>query len=238
MDVLYFLNMRTAFIRSHYDGSVEGFAAIKRQIEDEEPPFDNPPYSEDGEPAYLEEWMDADTSIKIAGLACVSLLADTLKLYLRTIQRQELRFTFDDKEAKRVKANFVQAYQEAIGEILDTDWSDTGIDFSIIEQVVLARNRGQHGTELTALGVVHDAHTLKKHPQPFFADEREWRDWEGQGGPVDSFLNPSVEISREKLFAAIGEVEKLAEWIDENLGRAQAWRKRQRDIEASKSSGK
>ena len=60
--------------------------AIKRQIEQEEPPFDDPPYSEDPEPAFLEEWLEAETSIQIVGLACVSLLADTLKLYLTNRQ--------------------------------------------------------------------------------------------------------------------------------------------------------
>lgn len=227
MDVLYFLKMRTGFIRNHYDGCIQAFETIKREIEDKEPPFDDPPFSEDPEPPYLEEWMEADTSIKITGLACVSLLAETLKLYLLTIQQHEFRFEFDKKETKRGQRNFVRAYQEAIGKILNTDWSDTGIDFLIIEQVVLARNRSQHGSHLTTLEIVHDAHTLSKHPCPFFAEEREWRDWERLGDPVDSFLNPAVDISREKLFAAIGEVEKLAEWIEENRERAQEWRDRQ-----------
>ena len=74
---------------------------------------------------------------------------------------------------------------------------------------------------------VHDAGTLRKHPQPFFADEREWRDWEEHGGPTDSFLNPNVSITREKLFTAIDEVEKLAAYIDNRLDRAEAWRQRQ-----------
>jgi hypothetical protein len=238
MDVAYFLKKRTTFIRNHYDGCVCTFETVKKQIEDETPPFDNPPYSEDPEPAYLEEWMEADASINIAGLSCVSLLADTLKLYLRSIQQHELHFEFDEKEARKVQRNFVKAYQEAIGEILDTDWSESGVDFAVIEQVVLARNRGQHGSELTMLSVVHDAHTLRKHPRPFFADETEWRDWEKQGGPVDSFLNPAIHISRGKLFAAIAEVEKLAEWIEENRDRAREWRERQRNAETADISGK
>lgn len=228
MDVRYFLKRRTDFIRSHYDGCVEAFETIKRKIEQEEPPFDDPPYSEDPEPAYLGEWLEAETSMQIVGIACVSLLADTLKLYLREVQQHQLRFEFDDKERKRVSQNFVEAYKEAIGEILDTDWSDAGIDFAIMEQIILARNRGQHGSTLTMLEPVHDAKTLRKHPQPFFADEREWRDWEEQGGPADSFLNPNLQITREKLFAAIGEVEKLSDWIEANLSRAEAWRTQQR----------
>ncbi|MEO7825814.1 MAG: hypothetical protein ABIR60_01625, partial [Allosphingosinicella sp.] len=60
MDILFFLKLRTDFIRRHYHVAVAAFVEQKRLIEDAEPPFDNPPYSEDGEPPYLEEWMDAD----------------------------------------------------------------------------------------------------------------------------------------------------------------------------------
>src|SRR5438094_3656462 len=85
MDATYFLKSRTAFIRAFYATGVQSFDAIKLQIEDGHPPFDNPPYSEDPEPPYLEEWMDAEASVEVLGLASISMLSDSLKLYLNTL---------------------------------------------------------------------------------------------------------------------------------------------------------
>ena len=57
MDVLFFLRERTKFIRYFYETAAEPFRETIRKIEADEAPFDNPPYSEDGEPPFLEEWM-------------------------------------------------------------------------------------------------------------------------------------------------------------------------------------
>jgi hypothetical protein len=62
MDVLYFLKHRTPFIRRFYDAAEETFAETKCKIRDSEPPFDEYPPGcnpEDGEPPFLEEYMDA-----------------------------------------------------------------------------------------------------------------------------------------------------------------------------------
>jgi hypothetical protein len=94
LDILFFLKLRTDFIRRQYDVAGAAFVEEKRLIEDAQAPYDNPPYREDGEPPYLEEWMDADTSIQLVGISCVSLLSDALKLYLNLLQRRQLRFVF------------------------------------------------------------------------------------------------------------------------------------------------
>jgi len=137
VDVVYFLKERTKFIRFYYDQCVMPFAKIKEQIENELPPFDEPPYSEDPEPPYLDEWIDADTSIQIAGLSCLSMLSDSLKLYFRSLQHRVIGFSFADEESekKAFKNGFVAAYTGSVGQILDTDWSDCPADLKIIEQV-------------------------------------------------------------------------------------------------------
>lgn len=228
MDILYFLKARTGFIRSHYETAAGAFETIKRQIEDELPPFDNPPYSEDGEPTYLEEWIDADTSIQLVGLACMSLLADALKLYLNFLQRERLQFVFDEAEQKSLKKDYVGTYRRALGEIFDTDWKESGVDFAVIEQVVLARNRGQHGTTLTTFHMTHDKRTLGKHPQPHFADDREIKAWIEAGRPDNMFLTPAIAVRRETLFAAIEQVERLGEWMEANMARAAHWQEAER----------
>ena len=60
MDVLFFLKERTKFIRYFYETAGEPFRETIRKIEADEAPFDDPPYSEDGEPPFLEEWTEAD----------------------------------------------------------------------------------------------------------------------------------------------------------------------------------
>jgi len=227
MDVVYFLKERTNFIRFYYDQGVVGFAKIKHQIDGKLPPFDDPPYSEDPEPAYLDEWMDAEDGIQIVGLSAISLLSDSLKLYFYSLRHRVIGFSFGDKqdEGKAFKQGFVAAYAEALGHILDTDWSDCPADLQVIEQIVLARNRAQHGSDLTSLHVSHDQHTLDKHPRPFFMNEHERESWiEDDHSTFSSFMMPSVKVTRETLFAAIKQVEELADWIESRMDKVADWR--------------
>jgi hypothetical protein len=227
MDADYFLKKRTEFIRFFYDTSAKPFAEVRRSIEEELPPYDDPPYSEDPEPAYLDEWMDTATADQILGLACVSLLSDSLKLYFQALQQRVIGFSFVD-ERKAFKHGFISAYLGVLGGILDTDWADCPADLTVIEQIVLARNRGQHGGDLTTFDVLYDWKMLEKHPLPFFvtADERESWIREEQNRP--SFLMPSINVTRDNLFAALGHVEVLAEWIESRMDKAWEWRRRQR----------
>ncbi len=59
MDVLYFLKERTRLIRDYHEHAERPFNEIIRKIEAEEEPY-TPPYSEDPEPAFLSEWIEAD----------------------------------------------------------------------------------------------------------------------------------------------------------------------------------
>ena len=225
MDAVYFLKLRTAFIRFFYDESAKPFHAIQRKIECEEVPYDNPPYSEDDEPAFLEQWSNSETAVALLWQTSVSLLSDTLKLYFQTLEKRVIGFGLSDHEkAIAKKQGFVAAYKAALGHILDTDWIDSGVRFDVIEQVVIARNRSQHGSSLTSFHVAHDANALRKHPRPFFASENEVETWKERGGDPNSFFVPTLEITRDKLFSAIEESEKLADWIEGRMGKAWEWR--------------
>ncbi|ESX82648.1 MULTISPECIES: hypothetical protein [unclassified Mesorhizobium] len=138
MDARYFLKSRTAFVHFFYSESAKAFVDVQHRIENQLPPFDNPPYSEDGEPAFLEEWMDADTVLEVLGLACISMLSDALKLYFNTLANRVIGFSFQNKKAA-FRGGFAPAYFEALGEILDTDWSDCPADRALIEQIALPR---------------------------------------------------------------------------------------------------
>jgi hypothetical protein len=227
MDACYFLKSRTDFIRFFYEEGAKGFGAIKHQIEEELPPFDDPPYSEDPEPAYLEEWMDAEAAAGVLGIACVSMLSDSLKLYFKTLEERVIGFSFGDRKLA-FRQGFVPAYLHALGEILDTDWSDCPIDRDLIEQVVLARNRGQHGEDLTSFDVRYDKATLEKHPRPFFVSDDELSVLTSEEGSLASLLRPTLKVGAAQLSKALDEVDALADWIESRLDKANEWRLRER----------
>ncbi|WP_434403383.1 hypothetical protein [Sphingobium sp. DN12] len=227
MDALYFLKSRTAFICFFFAESAKAFVDVKHRIENELPPFDDPPYSEDPEPAYLEEWMDAEQALSVLGITCVSMLSDTLKLYFKTLSDRVIGFSFENQK-KAFAGGFVPAYFEALGEILETDWNDCKVDRALIEQIVLARNRGQHGECLTTLTVSHDKATLEKHPRPYFIGDDEISTLTSEDGSFASFLMPTIKVTAEALLRAIGEVEALGEYVESRLDKAHEWRMRQR----------
>ena len=220
MDAAFFLRLRTRFIGRYYSTGVKPFREVQRKIDAEESPYDEPPPSFDpeyGEPAYLEEWIEADEASKVVGRAAVSLLSDALKLYFKALE-QQLGFRLSaEGRAIAKKEGFLSAYKGALGELLETDWADCPVRFDVIEQIVLARNRAQHGEHLSMLGARHDPKTLTRHRDLIFASEGELRMWVDDGADPETLLAPRLEITEEDLGAAITEVEKLAGWIEERV---------------------
>lgn len=217
MDVLFFLKERTKFIRHFYETAGQPFRETMRKIEADEPPFDNPPYSEDGEPPYLEEWVEANEGLEVLGRTCLSMLSPSLQLYFKTWE-SELGIRWEEGERERAFRNgFLKGYQICFGEVLGLSWDECPADLALIEQITLARNRDQHPERITSMRVDHARKDLKKHAHPFFVSEIErmmYADPEMQGV---FWMSPAVHVSREALFTAIEEVEKLAEWLEEHM---------------------
>ena len=97
MDAVYFFKLRTAFIRFFCCESSKAFRDIQRKIELGEPPFDNPPYSEDAEPPFLEQWEDAATAIDVFGQTSISILSDSLKKYFQVLETHVIGFKLSDE---------------------------------------------------------------------------------------------------------------------------------------------
>ena len=228
MDARYFLRERTKSVRYFYEGAAAPFEEIQRKITNQEPAFDNPPYSEDPEPAFLEEWLDAQTALQMLGFSCVALLSETLKLYFERLRTTVIRFEFQEGHGPSKKRSFVECYRLALGEILGTDWTNTPISFDLIEQVVLVRNRTQHGGDLTSFAVNHDPRTLRSHPRPFFAEDADLQTWADNGSNLDTFFAPRVEVTRETLFAALEHSDMLADWVEDHWDKVLEWRRRSR----------
>lgn len=213
MDVEYILKERTKFIRYFYDNGVVGFRETLRKIEDQEEPF-VPPYSEDAEPPFVAEYMDATYGIGAVGVAALSMLSDTLKVFFMTWEKL-LGVEFPKEwQARFRKEGFVAVYRDAFGQIAKDDWATCSVDFAVIEQVVLARNDAQHGDSLHSFQPSHGPKTVSKYSPPFFVTEYE------KGAAKEElagFAGVDISISREDLWVATEEVEKLADWMELRL---------------------
>lgn len=217
MDVLSFLKERTKFIRHFYETAGEPFRETMRKIEADEPPFDNPPYSEDGEPPYLEEWIQAEEGLDVLGRTCLSMLSSSIQLYFKTWE-SELRIRWEEGERERAfRKGFLRGYLICFGEVLGLSWDECPANLDLIEQITLGRNRDQHPEHISSMRVNHARKDLEKHPHPFFASETERRMYADPEMEGAFLMSPSVHVSREALFTAIEEVEKLAEWLEEPM---------------------
>ena len=226
MDLSYWMRQRTDIIRLFYDKGRVPFEQLKRDIEEEvrpwEPPYFNPE-TDDPEPPFLAEWMQADQTRELVGMLAVSLLADTLSLYFAELER-EIGIAFvDPKERVALfKLGKVEAYRQIIEHVMGETFSMCPVRFDVIEQVILARNDFAHGQDFVSFQTTHNERTVEKHPNPFFTNPAEPVD----EGDLRGWRRLTIEVSREKLMAAIDEVEKLADWVHRNDDAVWEWRAR------------
>ena len=217
MDVLYFFKERTRFLRYVYGNATMPFRETMRKIEAKEVPFDNPPYREDGEPPYLDEWIDASEAMEVLGRNCLSMLSTSLNLYLWTWE-QELPIRWTGDERKHAFRNgYLDGYRACFEYILEQSWADCPADLALIEQVTLARNRDQHPDEIVTMRVSHTRADLNKYPRPFFMSEFDRARLDEHELEHRFLMNPSVDVSPEQLEQAIAETERLASWLEEHL---------------------
>lgn len=215
MDVLYFLKDRTRLIRQYYEHAAAPFNEIMRKIEAEEEPY-IPPYSEDGEPPFLSEWIDASELLEVTGRCGISMLSTSLQLYFKTWEQKLGLSCGRDFAAAFKKGGLVGGYRVCLAERAGIDWSSCPADLAVIEQVVHARNRDQHPENITTVRVTHAKKDWQRYPQPFFLSEREAALFQDGDAP-SLFMPPSLHVSQDKLMTAIEEVERLCEWLEEKM---------------------
>ena len=208
------------FIRNFYENAAAPFRETMRRIEAEESPFDNPPYDESGEPAFLEEWIEASEALEMLGRSCITMVSASLHLYFRTWERElEIRWRPGERK-KAFKNGYLWGYRTLFEELLDRSWSICPADLEVIEQIILARNRDQHPEEITTMRVKHGTAGLEKHPRPVFMSESDrdlLDDLDDQESEIAYWLSPSVHVSSDALKAGISETEKLATWLEEHI---------------------
>jgi len=209
MDLEFFLKERTRFVLYFYRMAATGFSEIVRAIENEEEPY-VPPYSEDGEPPFLAEWMEAQTGLASVGYSALSMLSASLKLYLEewTVRIENPQQKFNRKH----KRGWLRAYSRIlkdVGVVLES----CPADLELIEQTVLARNLVQHPEDLTQMEVYHSRKDLQRYPNPVFLSEIEAKMLKES----DIFLScmaPKVSIDEGKLQEVVHHVESLCSWLE------------------------
>jgi hypothetical protein len=220
MEVLYFLKERTRFIRRYYDVSEGAFAEIKRKIKDEEPPFDEYPPGfnpENGEPPFMDEYMDADAGQEFTGQSSVSFIASSLKLFFDETRSDLARFswqrpvpTFDVKYAK--DHGFFAANRKWFDE-MGIDFGQSGADLAIVEEVILTRNVAQHPEWIASMTLYLRGKEVRRRPFPWFTHPFEERGVDPANLEDLEKFSWMLSITREKLMQAVDEVDKLCTYV-------------------------
>lgn len=212
MDLDHFLKDRLRYSRYFFEHAHKPFLAIKKAIESEEAPY-VPEYDESGEPQYLQEWLDAMAGVESAGLTALSMVASSLQLFLNDWVSYRMEARLNTEFSRKGSKGWYHAYLKIFREI-GLSLSQCPADLELIEQAVLARNRGQHPDQLTRLNVIHSKSDLDKYPSPYFVSDRDKRVIELDSGERSWWLSPNVYVDTAKLTQVIEEVKKLSGWLE------------------------
>ena len=221
MDVLYFLKKRIAFIRQLYDRASEPFVERIRLIEAGEEPF-VPPYSEDGEPPFLEEWVEADESLDALGHACISMLSASLRLFLKTWSDILDLKCGEEYRTQFKKGGWFNGFRACFESAIGVNWEEAPINLALLEEIALARNRAQHPNDICTVSVRYsknDYETLGK--RLFFTDDFGHNVIENLGeGQFSWIMAPAVKVNPNRLLEALSAVELFCEWLDSKIHEA------------------
>ena len=208
MDVVFFLEERVAFILRHYALVGEPFTEIKRRIEAKEPPF-VPQYEEEDEPAFLQDWLDADESLQVLAYSCVSMLSASLQLFFKTWVEKS-RVAIDSHE--RTKKGWFGRYKDHFRDNFQIDFDAVSANFGVLDEVVLARNRIEHPSSITTQRIRYEPLDMVKLQRPIFV-----REYECDVDEEDSIISSTLHISRDQLLFAANETTRFARWFDEQM---------------------
>ncbi len=213
MDVRYFLGQRLSFLGQLYTNSAEPFLERKRKIEAAEEPY-VPPYSEDSEPAFLSEWLEADESLRVLGGACVSMLSASFHLYFKTWE-QQLNVPVGDKYKSAFKRGWFNGYKVYFLKEFGVRFEESPCNLELLEELVLVRNRVQHPESITSHSTHYSKDDFKKLERPFFINSRDFEIFGDQEDGERSWLMPpTIHVTPEKFSAALKEVDRFTEWLE------------------------
>jgi len=216
--VNFFLNRRIEFIRQLYRTASAPYVERMQKIEDGEEPFVQP-YGENDEPAFLEEWMEADESLQVLAYSCVSLLAAALHLYLETWVMQS-GVPIDESLKKSVfkKHGWFAGYINHFSQNFKIVFEEVPADLDLLEEVVLARNRIEHPHSIASNRTQYSEADFKKLRPPFFVNKEEAALLADADKDEKAWFIPiTLYVTEEKILAALSEAERFAEWFEAEI---------------------
>ena len=207
MEVLFFLQMRTKFIRTFYEAASIPFTERKRKIEAGEDPFELP-YSECYDPPFFKEWEEADEALDVLGQMCISMLSSSLQLYLKeSVNELHGRYTSESMTKAGIgrpednkaafKDGWINGYRVYFRDQLAIDWANAPSNLNLLEEIVLARNLAQHPECITNLKIRQSDRDASKYPRSFFADELEMKLFGGDQAQ-DELVRPGASTLRRR----------------------------------------
>lgn len=213
MDVRFFLEQRLSFISQLYTNSSKSFVETKRLIEAEEESYVSP-YSEDGEPPFLTEWIEADDSLQVLGHACVSMLSASFHLYLKGLEHQRC-IPAGKKYAAEFKRGWFNGYKAYFYGEFEIGFEASQCNLGLLEELVLARNRVQHPEWITSQRTHYSKEDMKKLPSPFFISSRDIELFsEQEDGERGWLMQPAIHVTLENFLSAVSEVRRFSEWLE------------------------
>ena len=238
MNVLFFLKERTNFIRQFYTTTSGPYNELIRKNVEGEEPFVSQSWDDEGE--FYPEWKEAQDSLHIIGSSCVSMLSAALKLYLESWEREAVGIVSKDPEREKLDMEYkkywenrkrefkrgpLYGYMYSFAQHLSIYFETYPGNLSMLEEIILARNKFQHLPSITGFETSYNDSDLKKlKNNPFFLNEVELNSI----GDIDEenlfwlkWLN--LDISQEQLFTAISQVECFAVWLDSEIKTAKHW---------------
>jgi hypothetical protein len=235
MDIRFFFEQRLEFIKQLYINGSAPFEERMSKIEKGLGPF-IPPYSEDGEPPFQFEWEEADASIQVLGSSCLSMISASLHIYL--VAWQNRLGPAPDCTKSAFKNGWPAGYQ-AFYESHGSDKFETGpFNYSLVSEIVLARNSIQHDESLTSNTFRYRDSDLPKLPSPFFVSDQD-KELAKQidDGERSWLYPPRIHIDKEKFLHMISEISKIVEWLEKQGEQIQyrQYLERKRLRESSKS---
>lgn len=143
------------------------------------------------------------------------MLSSALYNYLESWEQIQFRVPVDKLDFKK---GWINGYKIYFSKNFDIHFDQAPINLSLLEDIVLARNRVQHPEYIMMLRTSY-AHTdISKLHHPFFIDDKERKFLDDIERSESAWLfPPSIHVSKDKLFEAILEVEKFIDWLEEQI---------------------
>lgn len=212
MDILWFLKQRLDFIDRLYDDSTASFCEKMRKIEIGEQPYvdqRHPEYDDVSEPAFLEEWQDANEAVEVIGYWCLNMVQASLKAFLEEYVNDMANYhrplsAAKAELAKTKAASWFERYRLFFLNYFHIDWQRGPVNIEDLEHMNLTRDDLTHNVKVTTHAVYQTKKHAERYPKGLFTDEV-WTTL-GMGG--------KIKVGRDQLTQALGLLDAFAGWLD------------------------